>query len=290
METLSVLDGVELAHSDGSQPKLVAAGSAAGEGGVRIAHVSFDDGAHYASAAGDHLLFFHLSEPTRINCRVAGEAFVHEARIGAVGICPAGADTECYGNGTIETLVVSIEPGTLALAAAEDNVPGMQIVRQPSGEDYELCNIARTLATESAHGFPNGALYWNDVAASFINSFLARHTISAASRTRSVLPEGVLSEIRDFIDANLYEAIEVDALARIAGLSPFHFSRTFTRTVGVAPHRYVMRVRLKRARELLREGRLSFAEVAAETGFADQSHLARWVRRVHGATMRQLAS
>ncbi|MEI9901132.1 MAG: AraC family transcriptional regulator [Hyphomicrobium sp.] len=100
----------------------------------------------------------------------------------------------------------------------------------------------------------------------------------------------MLTSLRDFINANLYEPIEVDELARIAGLSPFHFSRTFRRSVGVTPHRYVMRTRLKRARELLREGRLSFAQIAAETGFADQSHLSRWVRRVHGVTVRQLAA
>lgn len=146
------------------------------------------------------------------------------------------------------------------------------------------------LAAESADGFPNGALYWNDVAASFISSFLSKHTSSAATRTRSVLSESVLTSLRDFINANLYEPIEVDELARIAGLSPFHFSRTFRRSVGVTPHRYVMRTRLKRARELLREGRLSFAQIAAETGFADQSHLSRWVRRVHGVTVRQLAA
>jgi len=291
MEKLSILDGgIELAQSDGSRPKLVTAGSAAGEGGVRIAQLSFHDGAHYSSAAPDHLVFFHLSAPTRINCRVADEAFVHEARVGSVGICPAGADTLCHGDGAIEALVVSLDPGALALAAAEDNVPGAQIVQRPAGENHKLWDLARTLAAESADGFPNGALYWNDVAASFISSFLSRHTSRAASRTRSVLPEGVLASIRDFIIANLDEPIEVDALAHIAGLSPFHFSRTFTRSVGVTPHRYVVRTRLKRARELLREGRLGFAEIAAETGFADQSHLARWVRRVHGATMRQLAS
>jgi AraC family transcriptional regulator len=291
MEKLSLLDGgLELAQSDGSHPKLVTAGSAAGEGGVRIAQLRFHDGAHYASASPDHLVFFHLSAPAHINCRVAGEAFVHEARVGSVGICPAGADTVCHGDGAIEALVVSLDPGALALAAAEDNIPGAQIAQRPAEDNHELWALAHTLAAESAGGYPNGALYWNDVAANFISSFLVRHTLSAESRARSVLHPRTLASIRDFINANLDEPIEVDALARIAGLSPFHFSRSFTRLVGITPYRYVVRARLKRARELLREGRLSFAEIAAETGFADQSHLARWVRRVHGATMRQLAS
>lgn len=283
------VDGLELAQSDGSQPTLIATGNAPGEGGVRIAQVSFDHGAHYSSAAPDHLLFFHLSAPARIKCRVAGEAFIHEAQPGVVGICPAGADSFCQGDGAIENLVVSIDPAALALAAAEDNVPWPPVARL-SGVDHELYDLARTLAAECADGFPNGALYWNDVAAGLIHGFLLRHTSSALGRARSAMPERALASIRDFVNANLDEPIDVDALARIAGLSRFHFSRIFTRSVGVTPHRYVVQARLKRARELLREGRLSLAQVAVETGFADQSHLSRWIRRIHGITTRQLAS
>jgi AraC-like DNA-binding protein len=47
---------------------------------------------------------------------------------------------------------------------------------------------------------------------------------------------------------------------------------------------------LQRATELIRHGRSGLAEIAACTAFADQSHLARWVRRVHGVSLGQLAS
>jgi AraC family transcriptional regulator len=56
----------------------------------------------------------------------------------------------------------------------------------------------------------------------------------------------------------------------------------------MTPHRYVVRLRLRRAVELVREGRSSLAEIAALIGFADQSHLSRWVRRVHGVSLSQL--
>jgi AraC family transcriptional regulator len=47
---------------------------------------------------------------------------------------------------------------------------------------------------------------------------------------------------------------------------------------------------LRRAVELVRDGRSSLAEIAAATGFADQSHLSRWVRRVHGVSLTQLTA
>src|SRR5262249_23550283 len=79
-------------------------------------------------------------------------------------------------------------------------------------------------------------------------------------------------------------------LAAIAGRSRFHFSRVFSRSVGLSPHRYIVHLRLRHAVELVRRGHSSLAEIAAGTGFADQSHLARWVRRVHGVSLTELAS
>jgi AraC family transcriptional regulator len=64
----------------------------------------------------------------------------------------------------------------------------------------------------------------------------------------------------------------------------------FTRSVGVSPYRYVIHLRLRRAIDMVRDGRTGLAEIAACTGFADQSHLSRWVRRVHGASLTQFAS
>jgi len=88
----------------------------------------------------------------------------------------------------------------------------------------------------------------------------------------------------------LDEPIEVAPLASIAGRSPFHFTRVFARSVGMTPHRYVVHLRLERAVELVRDGRFGLAEIAVRTGFADQSHLSRWVRRVHGVSPSELVA
>ena len=56
----------------------------------------------------------------------------------------------------------------------------------------------------------------------------------------------------------------------------------FSRSVGITPHRYVIHLRLQAALERIRERRMTLAEIAADTGFSDQSHMSRWIRRVHG--------
>ena len=98
----------------------------------------------------------------------------------------------------------------------------------------------------------------------------------------------VLERLEEFILEHLDEPLYVAALAKMANHSQFHFSRAFTRSVGVSPYRYIVRLRLQRAVEMVRDGKFSLAEIAARTGFADPSHLTRWVRRVHGVSPTQI--
>ena len=72
-------------------------------------------------------------------------------------------------------------------------------------------------------------------------------------------------------------------LAALSGVSRFQLLRGFARTVGVTPHAYLIQQRVRLARRLLAAGRRP-AEVAAEAGFADQSHLTRAFRRQLGVT------
>ena len=158
------------------------------------------------------------------------------------------------------------------------------------GFDQALLDLARTMVLESARGYPEGALFWNEIASDFIAGLFARHSSALDSAVRGRLGKAVFKRIREYVQDHIDESIDVGVLADIAGRSPFHFSRVFVRSVGITPHRYVVHIRLKRAVELVREGRSSLAEIAACTGFADQSHLSRWVRRIHGVPLTELAA
>jgi AraC-like DNA-binding protein len=90
---------------------------------------------------------------------------------------------------------------------------------------------------------------------------------------------------KEMIAANL-GGVPVKELARECGLSTFHFSRAFRRSVGVAPHRWLMKRRIEVAKETLQDGRMSLTDVAAACGFCDQSHLTRNFTRIVGVTPR----
>lgn len=79
------------------------------------------------------------------------------------------------------------------------------------------------------------------------------------------------------------EAVRVETLARIAGLSLYHFLRVFSRETGLTPHAFQNQLRLAYAKKQLAQGAPA-ARAAAEAGYYDQSHLIRALRRSHGLT------
>jgi len=92
-----------------------------------------------------------------------------------------------------------------------------------------------------------------------------------------------VARVRDLLHEQMDGNIGLDELADMAGIDRFRLTRQFQRTFGTSPHAYVVRLRLRAARRLLAIGRTP-AQVAAEVGFADQSHLGRWFRRAYRMT------
>jgi AraC-like DNA-binding protein len=88
---------------------------------------------------------------------------------------------------------------------------------------------------------------------------------------------------RAYLQERFNAPVSLDELSAIAGLSPFHLVRSFTRYVGVPPHAYQIHIRIERARTPLRAG-APLAAVASSVGFADQSHFTRHFRRIMNAT------
>lgn len=86
---------------------------------------------------------------------------------------------------------------------------------------------------------------------------------------------------RAYLEERFDLPVSLSQLAEVAGLSPFYLTRVFRAQVGMPPHAYQLAVRIGRARKLLAQG-CRPAQVAAETGFADQAHLSRHFRRFVG--------
>ncbi|MFM0192811.1 AraC family transcriptional regulator [Paraburkholderia strydomiana] len=101
--------------------------------------------------------------------------------------------------------------------------------------------------------------------------------------TDSMAMSAMIARVRDFLHDHMDGNVGLDELASIAGIDRFRLTRLFQQAFGTSPHAYLVRLRLRAARRLLAIGRTP-AEVAAEVGFADQSHLGRWFRRAYRMT------
>lgn len=88
---------------------------------------------------------------------------------------------------------------------------------------------------------------------------------------------------REYLAQHYSETVSLEELSRVANLSPYHLHRVFTRETGLSPHAFQTQVRLSRAKTLLNQGK-PLRTVAAETGFADQSHFTREFKRFVGLT------
>jgi AraC-like DNA-binding protein len=101
--------------------------------------------------------------------------------------------------------------------------------------------------------------------------------VTARDRRRAV-------ETALWIDAHSDQPIELEDAAAQAGVSPFHFLRLFSSVLGVTPHQYLVRSRLRHAARLLADDDKAVTDIAYDVGFGDLSNFTRTFHRAAGVS------
>jgi AraC family transcriptional regulator len=96
-----------------------------------------------------------------------------------------------------------------------------------------------------------------------------------------------LRRVIEYVDAHLSDKISLMDLAAVAGLSRMHFASQFRVATGLRPHEFLLRQRVRRAKELLRDSTTPIAEIALTVGFQTQAHFTTVFKRFVGCTPRQ---
>jgi AraC family transcriptional regulator len=146
-------------------------------------------------------------------------------------------------------------------------------------------NFARSLAAELSS--PTEPLFAEALSRSFVLHLLSAHGVAAGAKR--LVPNGKLGSVQlraavEIAHEKLADSLSTDDLSAAAGYSPFQFSRMFKATTGMAPHQFVMRLRLERAQRLLSSASHGVADVAVACGFYDQAHLTNAFRKAFGLT------
>ncbi len=179
-----------------------------------------------------------------------------------------------------ECLSVQLEPEVVE-SLGDRQEPWHSVAVPPLPELMVLGELAQSVARgDSDLGVDEAALA---LAARFVATVTGKtaRPASARARERARAVDAAL-----WIDAYAHEDLDLATVARRAGLSTFHFLRVFASVLGVTPHQYLVRARLRHAARLLADEERAITDIALDVGFADLSNFVRSFHRAAGVSPR----
>lgn len=234
-------------------------------------------------------LIYHLTRPTEVTRKIAGQA-VERTLIGPRRICltPGSAIAQWQHNGHPEILQVYLRRAVYESAVGEMygcDPAAAEIVPRFAMMDPLLEQLAIAITTSLRDGTAEDGLYI-DTLAQMMAVHLARHHSARSRPVRLAIPQRIsgwkMRRLIEFIEDNLDGDLSLEAMAAEVQMSPLYLARAFKAAVGQSPHQYVLRRRIERAKELLRNTDRPIVEVALSSGFSSQSHLSTWFLREVG--------
>lgn len=186
------------------------------------------------------------------------------------------------GAGTGEGLLyrmIYLPPEQIADVLVTAGHPGLPFVASPviSDPDFRKDLADALIDIDEELGDFRRASLLTDLA-----SCLHRHGDAARPR-KAILDWPALRRCRDLLQENVEEAVRMEDLEEACQMDRFQLSRQFRHVFGTSPHRYLVMRRLDRVKERLAAGSM-LVEAAADSGFADQSHMNRHFKRAFGMT------
>src|SRR5581483_6111 len=258
---------------------------------VRVTLMSDEPGLVEFGGSARTIVSIHVGPAAVMTCRRAGVSHTGNAVHGDIDVIPPFLPGIWELKHKDTALVVGLEPELLQQAAEELDADGsrVEIRNRFQTRDTSLEHIAWALKAEMESGCPGGRLYMDSLATAMASQLVANHSsLQTSLNLNGGLSPHKLKQVLAFIEENLGADLSLQSIADVAGLSVSHCKVLFRKAVGVPMHQYVIRRRIDRAAELLRKGDLPVSQVALETGFAHQSHLAPQMKRVLGISPKSL--
>jgi AraC family transcriptional regulator len=241
-----------------------------------------------------HALTLELTGAARHLTHMDGIAAERATQVDDVCQMPAGVSARFAWDvtGTQSSIVVEFGEELLTTYCPE-RLDGRMAQGHLTPRDYApapaLAALIRLLAREIEPGQERGPLF-----ADMLIRLLAIEICETAwTRRPPGARDGPAADRRmiratDFIEAHLGSRLSLRDVAAASGLSIGALARLFPHHTGSSPYAYIIRKRVERAKQLLQSSDMPIAQVAVETGFADQAHMTRVFTRHLGQTPRSL--
>jgi AraC family transcriptional regulator len=202
-----------------------------------------------------------------------------EIVLAAPGLLPAQEFT-----GRFEFILLELAPTYIMWAAEELGVADdFDVGQYWRFQDEQLRHVMLAMQHELLAGFPSGQAFGEYMGLSFATGLLAkRFTTQRSSGYRGGLSPAKLRSVKAFVNENLANALSLADIAGLVQMGPCHFARAFKESTGLSPHQYVLRRRIDRAVEMLKDERSSLAGIAYDLGFSSQGHFTTVFRKFTG--------
>jgi AraC family transcriptional regulator len=238
-----------------------------------------------------HVICIRVGPPSLLEWRIAGERPRRQlVTPGDVHLTSAGVPTRNRSQEPFEILVLALAPQAVQHALHEyGRADRLELVNRRAIRDPQILHLGLALRAELEAGCPGGQLYGEALTTALAVHLVQHYAVRPPQMPtyHGGLPQARLRRVLEYMQAHLDCELSLAALAAVAGMSPYYFSRLFKQSTGLSPHQYLLQQRVERAKRLLADARLSITEVAQRVGFASQAHLAMVFHQRVGATPRQ---
>ncbi len=240
----------------------------------------------------DHLLVGHLLGPVLVE---EGQAAGHLERRwtgpGQISLTPAGQPVRRVLKGRPDVVLLHLAPGLLRSVAEEmfDRDPAFAVLEARLATSDETADrLVRLLLAEAEAPAPATRLMTDTLVRALAVHLLRRHSsLSPGTPDQVAGISGVrLRRVVEHMRAHLDEALPLVRLAAVGDLSPSRFACAFRAATGEPPHRYLVRIRIETARDLLDNTDLPVTEIGMRCGFEQPSHFATTFRKATGLSPR----
>lgn len=250
-------------------------------------HPPGEGSSHYSD---EHTICLSLSpRPVRLLQIQGGKTYTGLYGKGDISITPA--KVQCFARWDrddryLQIRIASHFMQSVARETIDMNPDRLELLPEFRTRDPQIESIGMMLLSELKHENLGGRLYIESLA-----NVLAVHLLRqySASKSRLSIYEGGLSErqvlqVLEYINEHLNQDIKLADLARLLGMSQFHFSHVFKQSVGTTPYQYLLQQRVERAKQLLKQTERSIMDIAFLCGFNSHSHLSKQFRQFTGVT------
>ncbi|WP_445680688.1 helix-turn-helix domain-containing protein [Radicibacter daui] len=262
--------------------------------GWQSAFVSAQREKPYEDAYGavpDHLIILHLDGYVKVDRWVGVSRESRMIAPGGTFIVPGGMDFRVRLNDPLSTVHFYLRHNVLQEVAGElwkGDPDQIEYLPRIGDADPLIERLILSLRDELAGGNVLGHAYVDYVvrlvAARLIRNHSSAHQRFAGAVATTGDIQRKIARATEFVQSRLHRSIQLDEIAAELEISVSQLARLFNRALGQPPHRFIINLRVARAREFLATSDLPIAEIALACGFSHQEHMTRIFRREIGLT------